>query len=150
MKLKEASEFLKLPPSLLNYLHRKKIIHNPLTEDELDKLAFYRTFWRDTFILKCTMSKLSKDRRAKIVRERNLTKPEAYVLNRYLNAEKNPSLEQVIDELYEHFKIPFSTGRKIVQRIRQKAYRIKKKNPKPPKKEEHFDPEAGRRIFGLV
>jgi hypothetical protein len=58
----------------------------------------------------------SKARREKFIRELDLTKPERYVLNRYLNAKGRLSVKQVADEVSNYYGLPEGTAKGSYQK----------------------------------
>lgn len=123
MTLKEASNFFDIPHKLLLHLQKKGLLHDPLEEQELSNLSFMRYIWKDKLVMKLSMTRWSKKERLKFVEQIELTKPEAYALNRYLNAKKRVYLRQVAQELCHYYKLPLALASNIAKRMRWKFYR---------------------------
>lgn len=123
MTLNEASTFFKIPLAVLLHLKKKGFLHNPLEIDEISNISFFRYIWKDNFILRSALSRLSIKERTKFIEQANLTKPEAYVLNRYLNANSKLHLKQIASELQHYYKLPMGVAIEITKRMRQKAYK---------------------------
>jgi len=82
--------------------------------------------WKDKEWLKVSLRQIrSKARREKLVRELDLTKPERYILNRYLNAKKRLSIQKVAAEVAYYYGVPKNMALEIVRRIRGRAYTAK-------------------------
>ena len=67
----------------------------------------------------------SKARREKLVRELELSKPERYVLNRYLNTEKRLSIQKVAGEVAYYYGMPKNVAIPMIRKIRARAYTAK-------------------------
>lgn len=125
MTLKEAAHFFDIPQKLLLHFQKKGFLHDPLEEQELSNLSFMRYVWKDKLAMKLAMARWSKKERLKFVEQIELTKPEAYALNRYINAKakRKVYLRQVAEELCHYYKIPLAFALKIAKRMRWKFYR---------------------------
>lgn len=122
MNLIEASKFFGIPYSVLKHINNKEGISNPLTEQDVSHLSFYRYLWNDDMILKTALSKRNKKRRLAIIMTAGLSKPESYAYNRYYNTEKRLYLKQVVDELKYYYKLPTGIALNIARRMRAKVY----------------------------
>ncbi|MDA8388536.1 MAG: hypothetical protein M0Z58_07750 [Nitrospiraceae bacterium] len=57
--------------------------------------------------------------------ELDLTKPEKYALNRYLNARGRLSVERVTQEVSYYYRVPLNAAGGIVKKMRARAYKAK-------------------------
>lgn len=126
MTLKEAAHFFDIPQKLLLHFQKKGFLHDPLEEQELSNLSFMRYIWKDKLAMKLAMARWSKKERLKFIEQIELTKPEAYALNRYMNAKKKVYLRQVAEELCHYYKLPLAFALNVAKRMRWKFYRTKK------------------------
>ena len=79
--------------------------------------------WKDAEWIRESLRQVkSKPRREKLVRELELTKPERYVMNRYLNADERLSIGKVAAELARFYKLPEKTASGIVRKMRSRVY----------------------------
>jgi hypothetical protein len=66
-----------------------------------------------------------KGAKGKFIRELDLTKPERYVLNRYLNAKGRLSVKQVAGEVSNYYGLPEGVAKGVVRKMRGRAYMAK-------------------------
>jgi hypothetical protein len=82
--------------------------------------------WKDPEWIRESLRQVrSRARREKIFRELELTKPERYVFNRYLNAGERLPLEKVAAELARFYKLPDKSANGSVRKMRSRAYMAK-------------------------
>ena len=97
-----------------------------LTKADMDFLMKLSRVWKDAEWIRESLRQVgSKARREKIVRELELTKPERYVMNRYMNAGERLPLEKVAAELARFYKLPEKAARETVRKMRSRAYMAK-------------------------
>ena len=97
-----------------------------LSKADMDFLMKLSRVWKDPEWIRESLRQVrSKARREKIVRELELTKPERYVMSRYLNACERLPLEKVAAELARFYKLPEKTAGEIVRKMRSRAYMAK-------------------------
>ena len=125
--LQEIAKKYGLTVEYLRVLIKKGIIQESPTDKDTVFLSRMSRLWKDPDCLKLSLRQAirSKARREKFVRELDLTRPEKYALNRYLNAKSRISLERVTQEVSYYYKIPLSTSRGIVKKMRVRAYKAK-------------------------
>ncbi len=93
---------------------------------DMDFLLKLSRVWKDAEWIRESLRQVrSKVRREKLVRELELTKPERYVMNRYLNAGERLPLEKVVGELTRFYRLPEKTASGIVRKMRSRAYMAK-------------------------
>ena len=104
------------------------VIQKMPTDQNIVYLSHQQHVWKNT---KCTRESLrqirSKARREKLVREVELTKPERYILNRYLNAKGRLSLERVAGEVATYYGVPENVAKGIVRKMRNRVYTAKRR-----------------------
>jgi hypothetical protein len=104
------------------------VIQGITTEGDMAFLSLLSRIWKDKEWLKESLRQIrSKARREKLVRELELTKPERYVLNRYLNSKGRLTLERVAGELSNYYGLPENVAKGIVRKIRGRAYTAKRR-----------------------
>jgi hypothetical protein len=111
----------------LRFLIRRGVIQKDLTEKNLDFLSDLGKIWQDLAWLKMSLRRRikSKAQREKFIRELDLTKPERYVLNRYLNAKGRLSVGTVAIELSINYGMPEGVAKGVVRKMRGRAYMVK-------------------------
>ena len=126
----------------LRFLMRRGIIQKTPTDKDMDFLAGLSQIWNDQDWLKISLRRgiKSKTRREKFIRELDLTKPERYVLNRYLNAKGRLSVKQVADEVSNYYGLPEGVAKGVIRKMRGRAYMAKhrKKPAKDSLKRVHY------------
>ncbi|MDA8086635.1 MAG: hypothetical protein M0Z75_08045 [Nitrospiraceae bacterium] len=108
----------------VRFLIRRGIIKADLTERNMDFLSDLSKIWQDLAWLKLSlrMRIKSKAQREKFIQELDLTKPERYVLNRYLNARGRLSVGTVAEELKINYGLPEGVAKGVVRKMRGRAY----------------------------
>ncbi|HAM52097.1 MAG TPA: hypothetical protein DCP92_15935 [Nitrospiraceae bacterium] len=110
----------------LKILNRREVIQKVPTDEDMVFLSRLSRIWKDTEWIRESVRQIrSKARREKLVREVELTKPERYVLNRYLNAKGRLTLEGVASEVFYYYGIPENVARGIVRKMRGRVYMAK-------------------------
>jgi hypothetical protein len=126
MTLEEAAKEFGFTMKYLKVLFGIGIIQRIPTDEDMVYLTRQQHVWKNT---KCTKESLrqirSKARREKLVRELELTKPERYVLNRYLNTEKRLSIQKVAGEVAYYYGMPKNVAIPMIRKIRARAYTAK-------------------------
>jgi len=98
------------------------------TAEDMIFLSRMKQLWKETEWIKITLLQVrSKARREKLVRELELTKPERYVLNRYLNAKSRLSLGRVASEIATYYGVPENVAKGIVRKMRNRVYTAKRR-----------------------
>jgi hypothetical protein len=91
-------------------------------------LSCLSRFWGDTACIREHLKQIrSKARREKLLRELELTKPERYVLNRYMNAKGRLSLERIASEVAHYYGLPENVAKGIVRKMRNRVYTAKRR-----------------------
>jgi hypothetical protein len=106
--LEEIAKKYHMTENSLRLLIKRGIIQRVPTDKDTDIVAALSQIWNDPGWLKISLRRgiKSKARREKFIRELDLTKPERYVLNRYLNAKGRLSLERVAGEVSNYYGVP--------------------------------------------
>ena len=140
--LEEIAKKYQMTETSLRFLMRRGIIQKTPTDKDMDFLAGLGQIWNDQDWLKISLRRgiKSKTRREKFIRELDLTKPERYVLNRYLNAKGRLSVKQVADEISNYYGLPEGVARGVIRKMRGRAYMAKhrKKPAKDSLKRVHY------------
>ena len=128
MTLEEAAKEFGFTMKYLGVLVRIGAIKRIPTAEDMIFLSRLKQLWKHTEWIKITLRQVrSKARREKLVRELELTKPEKYVLNRYLNARGRLSLERVASEVSNYYGVPENVARGIVRKMRNRVYTAKRR-----------------------
>ena len=111
----------------LRVLVKKGVIQETPTDRDMAFLSRMSRLWKDLEWLKVSLRHAirSRARREKFVMELDLTKPEKYALNRYLNSKGRLSAERVTQEVSYYYRVPLNTARGIVKKMRTRAYKAK-------------------------
>ena len=111
----------------LKILVKKGVIRETPTNKDMVFLSRMGRLWKDPEWLKVSLRQAirSRVRREKFVLELDLTKPEKYALNRYMNARGRLSVERVTREVSYYYRVPLNTAGEIVERMRTRAYKAK-------------------------
>ena len=111
----------------LKILVKKGVIRETPTNKDMAFLSRMSRLWKDPEWLKISLRQAirSRARREKFVMELDLTKPEKYALNRYMNARGRLSVEKVTREVSYYYRVPLNTARGIVKQMRTRAYKAK-------------------------
>ena len=126
MTLEEAAKQFGFTSKSLRLLVRLKVIHIIPTEQDMSFLSRLSRIWKEKAWLKESLRQIrSKARREKLVRELELTKPERYVLNRYLNTGKRLSIQKVAGEVAHYYGMPKNVAIPMIRKIRARAYTAK-------------------------
>jgi phage antirepressor YoqD-like protein len=125
--LEEIAKQYDMTENSLRFLIRRGIIQKTPTDKDMDFLAGLSQIWNDLYWLKISLRRgiKSKARREKFVRELDLTKPERYVLNRYLNAKGRLSVKQIADEVSNYYGLPEGVAKGVIRKMRGRAYMTK-------------------------
>jgi hypothetical protein len=128
MTLEDAAREFEFTMKYLGVLVRVGAIQRIPTAEDMIFLSWLKQLWKHTEWIKITLRQVrSKARREKLVRELELTKPEKYVLNRYLNAEGRLSLRRVASELATYYGVPENVAKGIVRKMRNRVYTAKRR-----------------------
>jgi hypothetical protein len=112
----------------LKILNKHEVIQKIPTDEDMAFLSRLSRIWKDTEWIRESLRQIrSKARREKLVLEVELTKPERYVLNRYLNVKGRLTLERVAREVSHYYGIPENVARGIVRRMRGQVYMAKRR-----------------------
>ena len=126
MTLEDAVKEMGFTMKYLKVLIGIGVIERTLTDENMAYLSCQQHVWKNT---KCTKESLrqvrSKAKREKLVRELELTKPEKYVLNRYLNAKGRLSMERVASEVSNYYGVPKNVAKGIGKKMRNRVYTAK-------------------------
>lgn len=128
MTLEEAAKEMGLTMKYLKVLIGIGVIQRIPTDEDIVYLSRQQHVWKNTKCLKESLRQIrSKARREKLVRELDLTKPEKYVLNRYLNTNGRLSLERVASEVSNYYGVPENVAKGIVRKMRNRVYTTKRR-----------------------
>jgi len=126
MTLEKVAEELGFTRKSLKILNRREVIQKVLTGEDMVFLSRLSRIWKDTEWIRENLRQIrSKARREKLVREVELTKPERYVLNRYLNAKGRLTREGVASEVFYYYGVPKNVAEKMVRKMRNRVYMAK-------------------------
>jgi hypothetical protein len=128
MTLEDAAREFGFTMKYMGVLVRAGAIQRVPTDENLVFLSHLKQLWKNTEWIKISLRQIrSKARREKLVRELELTKPERYVLNRYLNAKGRLSLERVAGEVSTYYGVPENVAKGIVRKMRNRVYTTKRR-----------------------
>ena len=123
MTLEDAAREFGFTMKYLRVLVRAGAIQRVPTDENLVFLSHLKQLWKNTEWIKISLRQIrSKARSEKLVRELELTKPERYVLNRYLNAKGRLTLKRVADEVALYYGVPENVAGGIVRKMRNRVY----------------------------
>jgi hypothetical protein len=115
-----------LPLKTLYWMLKQQIIHNPLTDKDLNGLRILEQVWGKREILRTQLAIFSKRRRLKLIETADIaTKWERYAFSRFQNnqSKKRLSIEQVINEIELTYGFVLKTSHiKKIYKIRRKIY----------------------------
>lgn len=130
MDIEEYARQSQLSRKILRWMVRKKVINNPLTEDEIMGLELLEKVWGKSEIIRGQLAKYSKERRLQLLTSPDFdTKWERYAYSRFSNLERGARLamKQLINELELTFGFVFERPHiKKLYKVRQKAYNKRK------------------------
>ena len=122
MTLEETAKKFGFTKKSLYILIGLGVIRKDPIEEDMIFLSLLSRIWKNGIWLRESLKQIrSKTRREKLVRELELTKPERYVLNRYLNAEKRLSAQKITEEVAYYFGMPKNVALPMVRRMRGRA-----------------------------
>ena len=126
MEIPKYAKTSPLPLKTLYWMLKQQIIHNPLTDKDLNGLIILEQVWGKREILRTQLAIFSKKRRLKLIETADIaTKWERYAFSRFQNnqSEKRLSMEQVINEIELTFGFVLKTSHiKKIYKIRRKIY----------------------------
>jgi hypothetical protein len=126
MTLEKLVEEVGFTRKSLAILNKREVIQKVPTDEDMDFLSRVSQIWKDTEWIKESLRQIrSRARREKLVRELELTKPERYILNRYLNAKGRLTLERVAGEVAHYYGLQENMAKGIVRRMRSRVYAAK-------------------------
>ncbi len=130
MSLDEIAQTFRIPRKALWLLQKNSLLSFPPTEAEINNLSFLSHVWGKREFLKLQLASRSKKERKELLLTAELTKPESYVLNRYLNQGSHRIyMRQILDELRSYYGISISSDTKrLIRRMRRKARYLRAKN----------------------
>ena len=147
MNLEKAIRELGFTRRSLAILNKCEAIQKVLTDEDMVFLYRLSRAWKDTAWIRESLKQIrSKARREKLVKEVELTKPERYVLNRYLNTKWRLSLDKLSKEVSFYYGLPENIARGIVRKMRGRAYMAKHRQK--PGKNGQRRPQAAARQGG--
>jgi hypothetical protein len=124
----EASEKYNIPVKALYELHNRGILPYGLKKEHEQIIEHISYVWGKEAFLRLQLSRKTKKKREKLIKEADLNKLEHYILNRYLNALKqNKHLKQaqVANEVKTYLGAPITDKLfKTIERMRKKAYNM--------------------------
>lgn len=126
MEIPSYAKASRLPLKTLHWMVSRKIIHNPLTEEDLLGLKMLEQLWGDREILRTQLATFSRTRRLALINTAGIaTKWERYAFSRFQNLQpgKRLGMSQVIDEIELTFGFVLNPSHisKLYQ-VRRKAY----------------------------
>lgn len=134
--LKDAAALLSLPPEFIWQLHRRGIIGNPVTNEELKGLAILTAIWGKAWFLRPQLARYSEARRNELFFKPELTRVERYMLKCYLNLKEGKRLQttDVIDLVKRYLGVTVTEQQ--VKKIRAMAYEIRRGRRLDPTREQ--------------
>jgi hypothetical protein len=126
MEIPQYAKTSPLPLKTLYWMVKQKIIHNPLSEEDLIGLKMLGKLWGNREILRTQLAGFSKKRRLGLIETADIaTKWERYAFSRFQNIQPGQrlSMDQVINEieLTFGFILKASHIRRLYQ-VRRKSY----------------------------
>ena len=126
MQIPKYAKVSPIPQKTLYLLVKEQLIHNPLTDEDLQKLLFLEKIWGNREILRTQLARFSKKRRLKLIETADIpTKWERYAFSRFKNIQpgNRVTMEQVIDEIEITFGFLLKVSHiKRLYQMRKKAY----------------------------
>lgn len=121
----------RLPLKILLWMVKKKIIHNPLTDEDLTGLRLLEKVWWKSEILRAQLLKYSKKDRQALIETADIpTKWERYAYSRFINlatGEKLP-MKKLIGEIEMTYDFALKTPHvRRLYKLRQRVYNRRKK-----------------------
>jgi hypothetical protein len=133
MTLEEAVKEMGFTKKSLTILNRCKVVQKAPNDEDMAFLLRLSRIWKDAEWIRESLRQIrSKARREKLVRELELTKPERYVMNRYLNAKRRLTLEGVACEVAHYYGLPENVAKGIVRKMRRRVYMAKSRRSRKP------------------
>ncbi len=106
MKLTEFYPRSKIPKHVLLYLHREKLINDPLRDEEVTNLEFLERIWCNSTLVRAQICRLSMRARMSFLQTADIpTKWERYTYSRYRNLPLGKRLRMV--DLIEEIQTTF-------------------------------------------
>lgn len=137
MDIEEYAKQSVLSLKILRWMTRKKIIQNPLSERELNRLEILEKTWGRSELLRAQLSKFPKDRRLRLLTSPDFeTKWERYAYSRFCNLEPGRRLpmKKLIDEIELTYGFVLDRWQiKKLYKVRQKVYNKRKESVKSNK-----------------
>jgi len=126
MEIKNYAKDSRLPLKTLYWMVSRKIIHNPLTEEDVIGLKILEKLWGNREILRTQLARFSRKRRLALINTADIaTKWERYAFSRFQNIQpgKKLAMNQVIDEIELTFGFVLQASHiKKLYQIRRKTY----------------------------
>lgn len=140
MNLEKAVKELGFTRKFLVILNKCEAIQKVPTDEDMAHLSWLSQFWKDTACIREHLKQIrSKARREKLLRELELTKPERYILNRYLNAKGRLTIEHISKEVSTYYGLPENVARGIIRKMRGRAYMAKhRRKPESQERASHL------------
>ena len=126
MKIHLYAKTSPLPLKTLYWMVHNRVIHNPLSDEDLIGLQILEKVWGKREILRTQLAGFSRKRRLKLIETADIaTKWERYAFSRFQNIQpgKRLSMEQLINEIELTFDFILKASHiKRLYQIRRKAY----------------------------
>ncbi|SHO52050.1 hypothetical protein [Desulfopila aestuarii] len=130
MDIEEFARTSRLTRKILRWMVRKKVVENPLTEEDLAGLRLLEKIWGKSEMIRLQLAKYSKARRLQLLTSPDFeTKWERYAYTRFSNLESGVRLpmKQLINELELTFGFIFTRPHiKRLYKVKQKVYNKRK------------------------
>lgn len=148
--LRKAVTLFTIPPKFIWQLHRRGIIGNPISNEEIKGLAILNSIWGKAWFLRPQLARYSEARRKELFFKPELSRVERYMLKCYLNLEEGKRLRttEVITRVKNYLGVTVTV--KQVMKIRSMAYEIRRGRRLDPSGEEIRRPPKKTKVFQRV
>jgi len=136
-----------IPSKFIWQLHRRGIIGNPVSVEEIKGLAILGVVWGKTWFLRPQIARYSEARRRELFFKPELTKAERYILKCYLGIEEGKRLhsKEVIGRVKLY--LGATVTEKQIQKIRSVAYEIRRGRRLGPSGEDNRKTQQKTKVY---
>jgi hypothetical protein len=130
-----AAQLFRLPEGFIRELHRRGLIGDPLSDQDLRGLKILSHIWHSPWFIRQALAGLSLAQRQELLFKPELTRVERYMLKCYLNAREGERIQtaEIISRVKRYLDVTVSE--KQVRKIRAMAYDIRRGRRLDPARE---------------